>query len=132
MYALLQLNKANGNTYYARTKVLPQRELSSSLLNEWVAKEGQICAECVRRAQGGALQRCRMGDASRNTLFKQLEAAIITWLHEQFEKNLKPHPNVLWNRVETIVANMGIDTEKHLKGNWWRQFKQRNNIYCRC
>ena len=131
MYALLQLKKANGNKYYLGNKVLPHWGLVNSFLNEWTAKEGEIHGECVRRAQARALQRCRMGGACRKALFQQLEVAVIAWLDEQLAKNLKPHPNVLWTKAETIAANMGVDTKKHLKRNWRRHFKRRNNIYFR-
>ena len=77
LYALLHLKKANGNKYYVRTKVLPRWELGNSFLNEWAAKEGEIRAECVWRAQARALQHCRLGGASRKALFQQLEVAVI-------------------------------------------------------
>ena len=130
-YALMQLKKANGNKYYVRTKVLLHWELSSSFLNEWAAKETEIRGECLKRADSSALHHCGMGGAGKKALFQQLEAAVVAWLDEQFQKNLKPHPNVLWGQVQTIATDMGIDTQKHLKANWRRRFKQRHNIYFR-
>ena len=73
-----------------------------------------------------------LGGVAKKAPFQQLEAAVGAWLDEQFQKNLKPHPNVLLNPVETIATDMGIETHKHLTTHvqwldcfWFTRFKVR-------
>ena len=72
LYALIQLKKHNNNAYAVRTKILKHWDLSRSHLSEWKGQEDTIRKECQKRAQLGALKRCRLTGAGTKASFQQL------------------------------------------------------------